>query len=336
MKVSVIIPAYNTADMLSACLDSVISQSMTDWECIVVNDGSSDNTAEVLERYSAQDNRIKVITQDNAGVSAARNRGLDEATGEFVTFIDSDDYIDSGYFEQALSVIYRTDASMLISGYVEERKSASGDVISRFSSRMPHSYIPDAEDTYILRRNQCAALLFDTSASYWGYIRNWFRLATIKKSGLRFDSSLKYNEDRSFTLHYLVAEPYDAVNTVFNRPNYHYVLRSGSAMNQGFNPNHLIELEAFKNLCKLERKFFRDRRLNIAIRHAGLVRKFYLTGLAMRMGRYDSAVAEKMERIERDMLSLRDFLPPYASCSRVMMKRWLQNKKHRLSHIFKK
>ena len=81
---------------------------------------------------------------------------------------------------------------------------------------------------------------------------------------------------------------------------------------------------------------FRDRRLNIAIRHAGLVRKFYLTGLAMRMGRYDSAVAEKMERIERDMLSLRDFLPPYASCSRVMMKRWLQNKKHRLSHIFKK
>lgn len=337
MKVSVIIPAYNTAKTLPICLDSVISQSEKDWECIVINDGSTDNTAEILERYAGLDSRIKVITQSNGGVSAARNRGLDEARGEYVTFVDSDDYIDSDFFEQALSAIDSTGAAMLISGYVEERKAASDDkVLARNHSKMPRSYIPDADDTYMLNRNQCAALLFDTSASYWGYICNWYKMTVIRRHKLHFDDELRYNEDRSFTLHYLASEPPEAVNVVYNRPKYHYVIRNGSAMTQGFNVNHLIELESFKRFCKLERDVFHDRRLNIAIRHAGLTRKFYLTWFAMNMERYDAASAERMTRMEKEMLSVRDFLPPYTSCSRTMIKRWLQHQKYYLTRIFRK
>lgn len=330
--ISVIIPAYNTADTLPTCLDSVIAQSVTDWECIVINDGSTDNTLDILHEYSLRDKRFKIVNQVNSGVSGARNRGIDIASGDFVTFIDSDDYVEPDYFKQVLDVISETNAEMLISGYVEERKTGEGaDKVIRCCSLMPKQYIPWRDNIYLLNRNKCVSLLFDISASYWGYIRNWFRLSTIKKHEIYFNNNLKYNEDRFFTMSYLAAEQTNAVNVVLNRSNYHYVIRNGSAMNQQFNRNHLIELDSFRLLCALERKSFRDKRINMAIRHAGLTRKYYLTWLAMSRELYDTISATYMEAMEADMLSLRDFLPPYTSCSKHMMKRWLQRRK---DHVF--
>lgn len=105
VKVSVIIPAYNAARTLPRCLKSIQAQYEQNWECIVVNDGSTDNTAEIIERYAMLDSRIRVITQANCGVSAARNCGLKHAIGEYVTFVDSDDYVELDYFQSALSAI---------------------------------------------------------------------------------------------------------------------------------------------------------------------------------------------------------------------------------------
>ena len=99
-KVSVIIPVYNVEKYLSECLDSVVNQTLKDIEIICVNDGSLDGSAEILEEYAQKDNRIKVITQENRGVSEARNSGLKIASGEYIAFLDSDDYIDLKFFEQ--------------------------------------------------------------------------------------------------------------------------------------------------------------------------------------------------------------------------------------------
>ena len=99
-KVSVIIPVYNVEKYLSECLDSVVNQTLKDIEIICVNDGSPDGSAEILEEYAQKDNRIKVITQENRGVSEARNSGLKIASGEYIAFLDSDDYIDLKFFEQ--------------------------------------------------------------------------------------------------------------------------------------------------------------------------------------------------------------------------------------------
>lgn len=94
MRFSVVIPVYNVEKYLVECLDSVLNQTFTDWEAVCVNDGSTDNSASILAEYSGKDSRIKTIAQSNGGLSAARNKGLMASQGEYVLFLDSDDWLD--------------------------------------------------------------------------------------------------------------------------------------------------------------------------------------------------------------------------------------------------
>ena len=103
-KISVIIPVYNVEDYLEECLDSIINQTFKDLEIICINDGSQDNSLNILEEYAEKDNRIKIITTKNQGLSAARNRGLENITGDYVYFIDSDDYLELTAFEELYAV----------------------------------------------------------------------------------------------------------------------------------------------------------------------------------------------------------------------------------------
>ena len=98
-KVSVIVPVYNVEKYIRKCLDSIVSQTLNDLEIILVNDGSTDTSPAICEEYKRKDERIKMITQKNQGLSAARNAGLKDATGEYVIFIDSDDYIAENMLE---------------------------------------------------------------------------------------------------------------------------------------------------------------------------------------------------------------------------------------------
>lgn len=99
MRFSIIIPVYNVEPYLRECLDSVLRQTYSDWEAICVNDGSTDSSARILQEYTSRDNRIKVITQPNGGLSAARNTGLDNATGDYLLFLDSDDWLEPNALE---------------------------------------------------------------------------------------------------------------------------------------------------------------------------------------------------------------------------------------------
>ena len=99
-KVSIIIPVYNVEPFLARCLDSVVGQTLRGIEIICVDDGSPDRSIDILNRYAAQDDRIRVISQENRGLGGARNRGFDAATGEFILFVDSDDWIDPVYCER--------------------------------------------------------------------------------------------------------------------------------------------------------------------------------------------------------------------------------------------
>ena len=101
-KISVIIPCYNVEDFVEECLDSVINQTFEDMEIICINDGSTDNTLSILESYAKRDNRIKILNQNNQGLSASRNRALEMAKGEYIFFLDSDDYIELTTFEELI------------------------------------------------------------------------------------------------------------------------------------------------------------------------------------------------------------------------------------------
>lgn len=99
-KISVIIPVYNSESYLNECIDSLLNQSYSDFEVIIIDDGSTDHSYEIIDMYRRRDNRIKLIRQDNQGAAVARNKGLDQATGSLITFIDSDDFIREDTFEK--------------------------------------------------------------------------------------------------------------------------------------------------------------------------------------------------------------------------------------------
>ena len=114
-KVSVIIPVYNSAQYLRMCLESIIQQSLTDIEIICIDDGSTDNSSNILNEYALFDRRIKIIKQKNSDPAAARNTGLREATSEYVVFLDSDDWFEQDYLENAYRQIVDTESDICVS-----------------------------------------------------------------------------------------------------------------------------------------------------------------------------------------------------------------------------
>ena len=116
MKLSIIIPTYNSASVLPKALDSIVCQTFTDWECILVDDGSPDRSGKICDEYAEKDKRFRVFHQENAGVSAARNKGLDEAKGEYVNFVDSDDWVETNALEEYISHM-SDDVDFVVSGF---------------------------------------------------------------------------------------------------------------------------------------------------------------------------------------------------------------------------
>lgn len=115
-KISIIVPVYKVEKYLRRCLDSIVAQTFTDWECILVDDGSPDSSGKICDGYAENDSRFKVIHKANGGVSSARNVGLDVAKGEWICFCDSDDWEESDYFEKALKLA-KNDIDIVKSGY---------------------------------------------------------------------------------------------------------------------------------------------------------------------------------------------------------------------------
>ncbi|MDR1943165.1 MAG: glycosyltransferase [Endomicrobium sp.] len=115
-KISVIVPIYNTEKYLSECLDSILGQTFKDLEVICINDGSPDDSDKILEEYSKRDSRIVIIRQKNMGLAEARNSGLRVASGEYIGFVDSDDWIDSTFYEKLISVTIGLDADIAVAG----------------------------------------------------------------------------------------------------------------------------------------------------------------------------------------------------------------------------
>ena len=118
VKVSVIIPVYNVEEYLRQALDSVINQTFDDIEIICVNDGSTDNSLKILEEYAGLDNRILIINQTNKGVSVARNVGINQATGEYIIFVDPDDWIEDNLVEEAYKKIYKENLDIVSFGHI--------------------------------------------------------------------------------------------------------------------------------------------------------------------------------------------------------------------------
>lgn len=182
---SIIIPVYNAAYYLSRCIDSILSQSYVDFELTLINDGSTDNSGEICDIYAKQDKRIKVYHQKNAGVSSARNLGLENAQGEWVLFVDADDWVESNYLETVNRKMQLINGDLYMFGH---RRLNEKQIFREFCP------------TYMVENNINFVKTKYYRHSCWNYA---FRNSIIKKWNIRFPIELKRAEDQAFLLKYI-------------------------------------------------------------------------------------------------------------------------------------
>lgn len=186
--ISVIVPVYNVEQYISKCIESVITQTYIDWELILVDDGSSDESLTICKRYATQDNRIIVIHQENQGVSSARNKGIEIARGEYITFIDSDDYVSPTY----LSDMVKYDTDIIASGFTLWYASDNRSETKTF--KQLNSYSNTNGDI-------AEAIEIGEMNHLWkGPCTKLFRKSLINEHNIRFDESISYGEDHLFVM----------------------------------------------------------------------------------------------------------------------------------------
>lgn len=193
--VSIIVPIYNTEKYLKTCLDSILRQSYKNLEIILVDDGSTDGSSKIVDDYAKKDKRIKAIHKKNSGQSAARNDGLNKATGEFLCFIDSDDEIDPNYIKDLLAPFENEKTILSVCGMNYKRlkqETAENVYVNPLRKRKIH----ESKKAYIL-------YLLATDGRLYSSVNKLYKSEYAKK--ISFDESLNFAEDTKFVLDYLKA-----------------------------------------------------------------------------------------------------------------------------------
>lgn len=151
MLISVIVPVYNVKNYLCKCVDSIINQTYNNLEIILVDDGSTDGSGAICDEYVLKDSRVKVIHKENGGVSSARNLGIAQAGGEYICFVDSDDWLELDYFAEAAQLLQEERPVLLLNNFVMD--DAVGNISCRFSPLQVSRW--DAETAFYEIANAC-------------------------------------------------------------------------------------------------------------------------------------------------------------------------------------
>lgn len=234
-KISVIVPVYNTEKYLEKCLDSISSQTYSNLEIIVVDDGSKDNSAYVYNKFKQKDSRVVIICKNNGGLSDARNYGIIHSTGEYICFIDSDDYIEVDYIEKMYNAIEKYNADICCCGKIIETKNKSNYVNTK-NEFVVNSV--EALKLYLQKKE------IDNSAVDKLYKRILF-------DHIRFPIG-KYYEDIG-TVYKLFIASNNIVH--IKNPLYHYVMREQSISHERYSEKQLDSLymtkEAVNDIMRL-------------------------------------------------------------------------------------
>ena len=202
MNLSIIIPVYNGEKYIEECINNVLEQAYNDFELIIVNDGSKDDTKKICEKISKVDGRIKIINTENAGVSSARNKGINIAKGKYIVFLDADDKILSDIYKNMIMDIERENADLIMCSYLSEFDNRSEKNIFAWSDRL----FEDIEIKEEVMKNTVSSIKENGEykevimGSIW---RCLFKRELLEVNNIRFRENLKYSEDLVFVLEYL-------------------------------------------------------------------------------------------------------------------------------------
>lgn len=233
--ISVIVPVYNVEQYLPSCLDSILGSTYTNWECLLVDDGSTDRSGIICDRYAASDARFRVFHKENGGVSSARNKALENMNGEWLMFLDSDDEITASAMQNLLTAAMNSGSDMSMGNYV--RVQSKGDDIH--SNTYPTPRTMSFEDVLTL-------FFVYPRGRFQGYLTNRIMKASVVRDNhLRFREDIYYKEDGLFLVQYLLYSKKDV--PFITDVTYLYKIREGSAMmvaSRRYNRKYLTNLDA--------------------------------------------------------------------------------------------
>lgn len=211
MEVSVVVPVYNAEKFIYKCVDSLLNQTFTDYEIILVNDGSRDNSYEICLSLAKGNDSIHVVNKANGGASSARNAGIERAVGKYITFVDSDDFVEQDYLSELYLAAEAENADLTICGYRAE--SELGE------------WIDFSLEKRLFSQKEYADWVYREKAFFWGRFSPCIKLyktGIIQKNKLRFDENAQLSEDMIFNIDYIMhlnsvaVIPYIGYNYVCN------------------------------------------------------------------------------------------------------------------------
>ena len=254
--VSIIVPVYNAEATISRCIESIINQEYRDFELLLIDDGSTDSSGTICDRYAAEDSRIRLIHKENTGVSETRNMALDLACGTYLQFLDSDDWITPNATRLFVEEAERYHCDMVISDFyrvVGKRVAQKGDI----------------DDDCVLTQEEFSAHMLQNPADfYYGVLWNkLYRRDIVEKYHLRMNPQISWCEDFMFNLEYIRhAEVFYALQV----PVYYYVKTKGSLASQGMSISKTIKMklmvfEYYNNFYKhvLDEEDYEKNRLQV-------------------------------------------------------------------------
>ncbi|MCR5149704.1 MAG: glycosyltransferase [Clostridiales bacterium] len=242
--ISVIMPFYNAEKFLNEAVSSVLSQTMDNIELILVDDGSSDTSCDIVDAFSKNDDRIKIIHQQNSGVSSARNAALKIARGKYIGFVDADDFIMPEMYEALYDIAEKNGADIVCSGF---------DYISSDGKEIIDTSCPPYKDGVIYGREEIKKFASEmhTLSSFLYIWRSIFSRELIEKNGISFNEDLSIGEDTLFAMNcFLSADKVVGCEKRF----YRYRINNDSAMRRKYKPdfasNLILQYNEKMKLCE--------------------------------------------------------------------------------------
>lgn len=233
--ISIIIPVYNVELYLSRCLDSIIAQSFTDWECILVDDGSPDQSGAICDEYACKDSRFKVIHQDNSGPSVARNVGIEHATLENILFVDSDDFIEQDHLKNLAAGVIPCKKGVVLEG-----------IIVKYNDRKETNFFNNC----LLESASKVKELIDTfKVEDLGYsVCKLYNRSVLIDYNIRFEEKVRYGEDLLFFLDYI---KYAEYANFLSTATYHYIKPNTVTLSNTYRefPTEFEGLKLYCNYC---------------------------------------------------------------------------------------